>query len=465
MKWSFLIFLQGIISALLLAVVMPNMLLWGASEYFGVGRTALNIDYFFVLAALTLGCWRLSVFLLIFMMSIDFLSMVVQVFPFMRFEDLLYLSSFIWVAPVSYRVWLVCAVLIVFLGVFFLYRIRHKLVRESSLFVLLLGFFWFQVESVEDRSRFWRVADLNAISSQSAVFFNGRLSPFLSNFSGADSALGEYYGKAASDQWRSEWQEGLLGERLLLIVNESWGMANNSEVNDYLLSFLRSAPIVELKTGELYFKGATVAAELRELCRLHPNHFGFRDAYNRLKTCLPAQLDSAGYKTHAMHGATGMMYDRRDWYSGAGFSEDVFFEDMLPERRCYSFPGACDVDLRDRVEGFFRVKGKRFFYWLTLNTHSIYDERDLFVDLVPCSKFNIDPSSESCRNFKLQAQYFSALGELLRSPDMSGVDVLLVGDHEPRFRNQYEKGLYYATGKVPWVRFKVSDILPLAGKN
>lgn len=457
MERSWRLLLQGMIPALLLAMVLPNLLFWAASEYFGIGRSVLNIDYFVVLAILALGYWRVGVVLLTVLMLIDVLCMVVQVFPFMRLDDLLYLTRFLWVAPGSYKLWMAGALLAVLIGVLSLYCVRARMTREASLFVLVIGVAWFQIDDAEDRSRFWRVADLKHINSQSAIFLSGRFSPFLGNFSGAIEPLAEYYGKAAADPWRVEWKEGRLGERLLLIVNESWGVANNPEVNTYLLNLLKVAPVVDVEFGEIEFNGATVAAELRELCRLHPNHFGFREAYGRLDVCLPAQLDAAGYKTHAMHGATGMMYDRKDWYSGAGFVEDSFFEDMLAQRRCYSFPGACDVDLHTRVREFFREDGKRFFYWLTLNTHALYDERDLFVDVAPCSQFGIPAESASCRNLKLQAQYFSTLGDLLRSPDMAGVDVLLVGDHEPRFRDQEEKGRYFATGKVPWVRLKTSD--------
>jgi phosphoglycerol transferase MdoB-like AlkP superfamily enzyme len=162
-----------------------------------------------------------------------------------------------------------------------------------------------------------------------------------------------------------------------------------------------------------------------------------------------------GYKTSAMHGATGMMYDRQDWYAEVGFPDDLFFEDVLSLPRCYSFPGACDRNLLTHLRGYFSGEGKRFFYWLTLNTHSSYDRRDLVEDLFDCPAFGVEEDTQPCRNLELQAQFFNDLATALQSPEMAGVEVIVVGDHEPRLTNQMELKNNFMPGVVPWVRLKV----------
>ena len=60
-----------------------------------------------------------------------------------------------------------------------------------------------------------------------------------------------------------------------------------------------------------------------------------------------------------------------------------------------------------------------------------------------------------CRNFSLQAQFFDGLAELLKQPEMSGTEVLVVGDHSPPVVNLGETFKYMKQGEVAWVHFKV----------
>src|SRR5690606_13493838 len=117
--------------------------------------------------------------------------------------------------------------------------------------------------------------------------------------------------------------------------------------------------------------------ELRELCMLQTNSYDLADLKQGFEPCLANRLKARGYSAVAMHGATGMMYDRRHWYPRAGFQEAIFFEDNIWPRRCFSFPGACDLDMLTEIEGFFAGPGSKFFYWLTLNSHAPYDRRDI----------------------------------------------------------------------------------------
>ncbi len=54
-----------------------------------------------------------------------------------------------------------------------------------------------------------------------------------------------------------------------------------------------------------------------------------------------------GYRTLALHGFGGEMYDRKDWYPKMGF-EDIWFHDRLQEAGVPdcdgTFKGNCDDD-------------------------------------------------------------------------------------------------------------------------
>ena len=41
-----------------------------------------------------------------------------------------------------------------------------------------------------------------------------------------------------------------------------------------------------------------------------------------------------------------------------------------------------------------------------------------------------------CRNIHLHAQFFDGLAKLIQKPEMKGVEVIVVGDHQPPFFTQ-----------------------------
>ena len=92
-----------------------------------------------------------------------------------------------------------------------------------------------------------------------------------------------------------------------------------------------------------------------------------------------------------------------------------------------------------------------------MNSHANYDRRDIFIDKFNCDAFNIVEKSQTCRNLKLQAQFFEILGNLIQVNEMSGVEVILVGDHTPPIFNQKEKEKYFDGNKVVAMKFKIKS--------
>ena len=244
--------------------------------------------------------------------------------------------------------------------------------------------------------------------------------------------------------------------KILLVVNEAWGVPTNAAIqNDVLSPILDNNDAHNFQQETLSFIGATIAGELRELCAKAPIHYNLKNQTEGFEDCLPNKYKNLGYNTVAVHGAIGFMYDRQYWYPRAGFQQMLFRDKGLniPDSRCYSFPGNCDSDIAHRIVEQFDKNDKLFLYWLTLNTHAIYDKRDLRTDLFDCTKYNIESNTAVCRNLKLQKQYFHTLSQIISHPSLSGTRVIVVGDHEPPLIE--EKETVFISGKVPIFEFEV----------
>src|SRR5690606_34592577 len=141
--------------------------------------------------------------------------------------------------------------------------------------------------------------------------------------------------------------------------------------------------------------------------------------------------------------------------------EQTFYESRIWPSRCFSFPGACDQDVADEVIHYFNTEGAKFVYWLTLNSHTPYDSKDIRTPVFfDCEKYGIDARLESCRNLQLQSQFFMDLSRLLGSEALAGVDVIIVADHAPVIMNLEERRAQFIGDKVPWVRLKTAAPTP-----
>ncbi|WP_277373846.1 sulfatase-like hydrolase/transferase [Pseudomonas sp. AA-38] len=438
----------------MLALILPNMVFGLAAFLFGLGRPYINIDYAVVVALLALRWRRLGVMLLLFFLLIDALGLFGQVVPFVRLGDVFYIFSFVMLSSIYHVIWLCFFVLLYVSLVALIYfaSCRAKAVHALGLLNVLFLVSLFQVGvsgAVPDR--FYRVSTQWWAKSQTQLFFYARSDLFLSLFDEQGPALISGRGVNASAPF---WEGGGAVARLMLVVAESWGETVDPQIQAQLLEPLRVLSGRKFDRGDVLSTGMTLAGELRELCDLVPMHYNLKPVLKGFEHCLPNQLRAAGYTTLSLHAATGMMYDRLYWYPRVGFDRSVFFESRFWPRRCYSFPGGCDADMFDEVHSFFQKPGRRFLYWLTLNSHAPYDLRDLRNDRFDCAAFAIESSSEVCRNLKLQAQFFERLAHTLDQDVMRDVQVIVVGDHEPVIMDVATKNKYFVSGRVPWVYLK-----------
>lgn len=414
---------------ILLFFLLPNLFWQVLAFFFNIERNFFNIDYFLIILAIYYKRIYIGLLLFIFFSFFDFLNLFSQVFPFIRILDLFYLLKYSLLA--SYSSFLFLFLFLFFIYVYFLNLKAYIInIENKSLLIffnILIVSFFIQNIWIKEDSRAWRIDAKKVMKSQSLQTYELRSEGFLDNFNIQGEAFSE---KKIPSFSQNIFLNAQVPKKILFIVNESWGMASD-EIQDYLIEDIKNNKnIVSYKKGELSFNGFTLNGEIRELCQKNILHFNLKDQVTGFDQCLPNKLKN--YHTVAMHGTTGAMYDRKYWYPKVGFKR-IYFRENFPnlKSRCYSFPGLCDQDLKFIIQQEFKENKKIFFYWLTLNTHINYDLRDLRIDLFNCKEFNINSNSPSCRNLKLQKQFFNNLNQLISTPEMKNTTIYVVGDHSP----------------------------------
>lgn len=442
------IFNLKIILVSLLVILLPNIIMSLLVHLTDTQRVLINIDYFIPL--LLLACRQQLLFVIAFIITslADFLALFTQLFPFIRISDLVYLSKFAFISSTSYQLYGITLIVLI-IAQSYLYLKVYKADYNKTLLVLFNIIILYYAYSVH----FTNIGN-NLVGSQSISNIDYINSGFVQTFTMTGDAFQKprVTGATANLFTRADSHD-----KVLLVVNESWGVAANAAVqNDVLSPILNNSTVINTKQKTLDFVGATLAGELRELCAKAPIHFNLKNQIQGFEDCLPNRYKGLGYNTVAVHGAIGFMYDRKYWYPRAGF-EQMLFRDQglnISDSRCYSFPGNCDSDIAGRVVEQFATNDKLFLYWLTLNTHAIYDERDLKIDLFDCSQYGIAFDTADCRNLKLQKQFFYTLSQMITDSALFGTRVIVVGDHEPPFIE--ESSTVFINEQVPIFEFEVN---------
>ncbi|MEN5171994.1 sulfatase-like hydrolase/transferase [Acinetobacter higginsii] len=428
---------------ILLLFLAPNIFWQTISCFFEIHRSFINFDYIWVLVFFQLNKKKLGIIVLLLLCFFDFLNLFSQIFPFIRILDLLYLIKFsLFSSPVNIFLPLIFLIFIFSYDFFLKKSISNLKGLDIIIFINILLFsFFIQNYFLQENNRVWSIEAKKIINSQLLNTYEVRSDGFLDDFSTQGDAFQHINIPSASKNLKVQ---PFKHNKILLIVNESWGVVPNHIQQAILKDVVESSHVVSYKIEKLITNGFTINGEIRELCGIGLKHFNLKDQKDGFDSCLANLYKRQGYSTIAMHGATGAMYDRKYWYPKAGF-EHIIFRDTIGtlKSRCYSFPGFCDRDLLSLITEQFRVNDKLFYYWLTLNSHVNYDLRDLKKDMFDCQEFGIDISSSSCRNLKLQKQFFYYLAELIKKPEMHGAYIIVVGDHAPpvygNSKNIFEK--------------------------
>lgn len=249
---------------------------------------------------------------------------------------------------------------------------------------------------------------------------------------------------------------GVDGRNVVVVIVESLGYLVDPEARERIAAPLKTPNLADkyvVTSGHADYYGATTSGEMRELCETRTPYAEF--ARQSGADCLPAKLRGLGYSTLAVHGFESGMFERKDWYPQIGFGKAVFGDDLLTRlpRRCgNAFRSVCDADLPPLIaKEAGNIKGPRFIYWLTLNTHIPVPPGDAIANY-DCAAAQPQFSPPAvCRMIELWNDLFAAVAKLALDPAIGPAEILIVGDHAPPVWSKRGRS-QFAPGQVAWYR-------------
>jgi phosphoglycerol transferase MdoB-like AlkP superfamily enzyme len=251
----------------------------------------------------------------------------------------------------------------------------------------------------------------------------------------------------------------LKGPNLVLILVESWGLAQDMGVRDALVQPYSRPELLaryEVLQGTVPFNGSTVAGEARELCG---NNLGFdilaisdRESHN----CLPDRLVALGYRSIALHGMDGGMFNRSTWYKSIGFQgewfRDEFRQQGLPD--CMgAFVGTCDSAIAEWIGNRLEKQDADpdFVYWMTLNSHLPVLIPSALPAAADCSRTSLlSEQPPLCSWYQLVSNVHDSVFRLAMAKLARPTVFVIVGDHAPPFANPALRSQFSGT-VVPYV--------------
>ncbi|WCL53660.1 sulfatase-like hydrolase/transferase [Gimibacter soli] len=238
--------------------------------------------------------------------------------------------------------------------------------------------------------------------------------------------------------------------KTLLIVAESYGDYLDPAIRQAISAPLMSAPVTaqfDVQEGTSRFAGHTPQGELRELCGRYLDYEDIDAAAKAdMPSCLPEQASEAGVETVGIHGFSGWMFDRTEWYPLVGFDRMVFAEDLQNQqlKECKGIlVGLCDIPLLEtRIAEELQGEGRKMVYFLTLTSHLP------FVAHEYGEPFDCEGEDRAIADFQAcqQANYLNGLmgrvAALIASTGPELDSVLIVGDHRPPFIKRDAKEMF-----------------------
>jgi hypothetical protein len=253
------------------------------------------------------------------------------------------------------------------------------------------------------------------------------------------------------------WGKSAGRDDIVLILVESQGLLKSAGDMRQVLAPLIDPAIqarYAVDTGAVYFFGTTMLAELRTLCRTYVQNTR-RENLPSWDRCLPNVLRQLGYEAVSYHGFDRWFYERSNWYPAVGFERSYFADELklLAPPRCGAlfFHGVCDLWIADQVEHELSMPGRKFIYWLTLNSHLPVDS-----DLASESSFDCAGTETlreeigPCELARIHFQLYARIARIALNSRLPATRFIIVGDHMPPFSKSSERALY-DNERVPFV--------------
>jgi hypothetical protein len=436
--------------------VLPNLPFWIATHLFNVERPYIVLDYLVSGVVFAYGWRKLGAVLTTVFLLADALSIQGLVYPVLHPSDIFYLVTLLPYAPPIWQLTTFGGLVMLTAMVGTAYHFARNTDRLAALLLLGLAVLGYGAQSrLDPRSSEFDRNKSSVLGSQLAYYTNTRANLVLDS---VFERVNPLHSVGFRDEIAAWTRDRTASRKLLLIVVESWGQMKDQRLQDAMLKPLlaEQARFQWVEKGRAPGDHATVEAELRYLCGLAARHLNLAPVTGGFEHCLPWQLKARGYRTTAIHAADGGMHARQFWYPRAGFDTILFRDTASWRTRCHSFPGACDREIMEStLPASFEGDDRQFVYWMTLNTHAPYDQRDLWLDAFDCAGYQLPEHGDTCRMSKLHAQFFHQLADVLVQPAMRGAEVFIVGDHSPPILDQQEFKRHFVDGAVPYVHLRV----------
>ncbi len=253
-------------------------------------------------------------------------------------------------------------------------------------------------------------------------------------------------------------------DKVLLIAVESFGVLKDAEAQRILLE-----PLMELRehynveAGRFEFAGNTLEGEFRELCGIKLNSLTLPIAENvsLLNGCLPQLLARQGFDVVMMHNADGKYYDRVNWYNY--FTPDkIYFADEIRKEFGLkpvcgtSYKGTCEKELI--TEALPKIlTGKKFLHFMTVVSHMPVAD-DIAVNSSFSKKaaengfFSESGNEETMKFSSLIYDTLEALAELALQMKDENIMIIVTGDHATPMIGS--AGRNYQPNMVQYVRIQ-----------
>lgn len=447
-----------------------NVIFLGLAYFTNTSRPIINTDYFVPLLLLAVNksfIRFLGGVLLVICLIFDVLMLLVQIFPFLNPATISYFLPFVMKAPTTYLIGIIGLIVGIVMSLFLFSKAALKL-NKVYLSVIAILFLAFSGHSIFLKLKYKEENSNNAPMSRYNYFYaKSQIYLYQEAVGNAFASWAEITPEVLP--YPEELNRAVeriktpYSNKVLFVIAESWGaMRTADKQQDILQEIYKQKEHFEfIEDGKFWFTGSTVQGEMRELCSLQVgNGYALRKLDDKIfANCLPNILKKQGYQTTALHGASGTLYDRYNWYGKAGF-QTTWFDEHFPElTTCSAFSGVCDRDLFDAVGRYFaeHQQQKSFLYWLTLTSHATYSKKDIYNQRFDCVKHGMNDGGEVCRSTQMQVQFFDDLAKLVQRPEMKGVEVIVVGDHMPPFIGSENIQPHIVWQQVSWLHFKIKE--------
>lgn len=229
---------------------------------------------------------------------------------------------------------------------------------------------------------------------------------------------------------------------VVVTVVESWGLPQDASLQKAMVEpYVQPELLAKYQVfhGSVPFYGATVAGEARELCGNEIGYYLIRAPASDLQGCLPDKLAKLGYYRIALHGMSGLMFNRLIWYRTLGFQE-LWFQGQFERQglpNCASaFLGTCDADIAAWIGRRLETDTSRpkLIHWMTLNSHLPVPVPSYLRDGAPCTAdIGLQPRSALCSWYQLIENVHRSVAQLATGPLGRPTIFVVVGDHAPPF--------------------------------